>query len=149
TIYGRIISDYIADEAAKHLISSIAIGILAIALAFLVPGGGWLAAAALVAQAGLSTYQAYQAYKGYQEQERDYELGFLMEEPSLFWVGVAIAGAALDIGVASTVLLKQSATALKALRGPMLQFAKDGEATTLLAKIEAAEGLDAKVKAAL
>ena len=148
TIYGRIISDYIDDEARKHLFSSIALGILALALAFLVPGGGWLAAAALVAQAGLSTHQAYQAYREYQEHERDYELGFLSQEPSLFWVGLAIAAAALDIAAATT-LVKQSATALKALKGPMLQFGKDGDLPTLLAKIEAAEGLNVKFKAAL
>ncbi len=149
TIYGRIIRDHIADEASKHLLSSIAIGILALALVFLVPGGGWIAAAALVAQAGLSTYQAYEAYKDYEQQQRDYELGFLSEEPSLFWVGLAVAAAALDLGMTATLLVKQSAAALKALKGPMQQFAKDGELPALLARIEAAEGLDVKFKAAL
>jgi transposase len=149
TIYGRTINDYISDEASKHLLSSLAIGVLAIALTFLVPGGGWLAAAALVAQAGISTYQAYTAYKEYQEQERDYELGFLSEEPSLFWVGLAIAAAALDLGVAATAVVKQSATALKALKGPLLEFSKDSDLAKLLAKIEAAQGLESKVKAAL
>lgn len=149
TIYGRIIKDHISDEASRHLLSSIAIGILALALVFLVPGGGWVAAAALVGQAGLSTYQAYKAYKDYEQQQRDYELGFLSEEPSLFWVGLAVAAAALDLGITAAVLVKQSATALKALKGPMQQFAKDGELPTLLAKIEAADGLDVKFKAAL
>jgi hypothetical protein len=153
TVYGRIISDYIDDEASKHLFSSIALGILVAALAFLIPGGGWLAAAALVGQAGLSTYQAYQAYKEYQEQERGYELGFLSTEPSLLWVGLAVLGAVADIGGTMTAykLIKQSATALKTLEGPMLKFAKEGERElpTLLAKIEAAEALDIKFKAAL
>jgi Domain of unknown function (DUF4157) len=149
TIYGRTISDYISDESGKHFLSQIALGILAIALTFLVPGGGWLAAAALVAQAGISTYQAYTAYQEYQEQERDYALGFLSEEPSLFWVGVAIAGAALDLGVATTALVKQSATALKALKGPLLEFSKDDNLPKLLAQIEAVQGLEAKVKVAL
>ena len=149
TVYNSIVDDYIAEEQAKHLLSQIAIGIVALALAVLVPGGGWVAAAALVGSAGLSTYQAYVAYTEYVEQARDYRLHFIQNEPSLFWVGIAIAAAALDIGVAAAAVWKASASALKALEGPMLQFAKDGDAAALLAKIEAAEGLDLKVKAAM
>jgi len=149
TIYNSIVDDYIADEEAKHLLSAIAIGIVAIALAVLVPGGGWVAAAALVGSAGISTYQAYVAYNEYVEQSRDYRLHFIQNEPSLIWVGIAIAAAALDIGVAASAVWKASAPALKALEGPMMQFAKDGDAAALLAKIEAAEGLDVKVKAAM
>lgn len=154
TIYGKIISDYIKDEAAKHLVSQIAIGILAIALTFLVPGGGWLAAAALVANAGISVFQAYTAYKEYEEQERDYTLHFLSDEPSLVWAGIAIAAAALDLGVAASVVVKESSAALKALKEPMLEFSKLEAATNndlakLVSKIEAADGLKAEVKAAL
>lgn len=149
TIYGSVIADHISDERSRHLLSQIAIGILAIALAFLVPGGGWLAAAALVANAGISSYQAYVAYKEYEQQERDYRLHFLSEEPSLFWVGVAIAAAALDLGVVTTILVKQSANALKALEPSLLAFSKDGNLTTLASKIDAAEGLDLAVKTAM
>lgn len=150
TIYGRSIQDYIDEEVRGLKLSDVALGILAIALTFLVPGGGWLAAAALVGQAGISTYQAYEAYKEYQEQQRDYELGFLSSEPSLFWVGLAIAAAALDIGVTASVLVKESAAGLKALKEPMLDFAGDSrKLPELLARIEAAQGLDLKFKAAL
>jgi hypothetical protein len=139
TVYGRIIDDYISDERAKHLLSAIAQTILAIALALLVPGGGWVAAAAILGSAALSTYQAYTAYQEYEQQERDYTLHFLAEEPSLFWVGVAIAAAALDLGFAATTVMKRSANGLRALEGPMKQFAKDGDLVTLAAKIEAAD----------
>jgi hypothetical protein len=139
TIYGEIITDYIKDENARHLLSAIAIGIVALALAFLVPGGGWVAAAALVANAAISTHQAYTAYKEYEEQERDYNLHFLAEEPSLFWVGVAIAAAALDLGIAAGAVIKQSATALKALEGPMMEFSKEGDLAKLFTKIDAAD----------
>jgi hypothetical protein len=149
TIYAWIVRDYIKDQQAKHLLSSIATGILALALTFLVPVGGWLAAAALVAGAGISTYQAYAAYKEYEEQEKDYNLHFLSEEPSLFWVGVAIAAAALDLGLATSVVVKESATALKALKGPMMEFSKDSDLAKLVSKIEAADGLKAQVKTAL
>ncbi len=139
SVYGKIISDYIQDEHDKHLLSSIAIGILALALAFLVPGGGWVAAAALVANAGISTYQAYTAIKEYEEQERDYNLHFLSEEPSLFWVGVAIAAAALDLGMAGGALVKESSAALKTLQTPLMEFSKDGDLAKLFSKIEAAD----------
>ena len=150
TVYGRSIQDYIDDKNRRRLLSDLAIGILGIALTFLVPGGGWLAAAALIGQAGISTFQAYEAYKEYETQQRDYELGFLSSEPALFWVGLAIAAAALDLGVTTTALVKQSAAGLKGLRQPMLDFAADSDTLpALLAKIEAAEGLDLKVKAAM
>ena len=150
TVYGRIISDYVADEASMHLLTQLGLAGLALLLAFLVPGGGWVAAAALIGQAGISTYQAYAAYEEYQQQERDWELGFLSEEPSLFWVGVAIAGAALDIGIGATEVVRQSATALKALKGPLLEFSeRDGDLAKLLAKIDAAEGLQPKLAQAL
>lgn len=150
TIYGRSIQDYIDEEVKGLKLSDVALAGLALALTFLVPGGGWLAAAALVGQAGISTHQAYEAYKDYQEQQRDYELGFLSSEPSLFWVGLAIAAAALDLGVAATVLVKQSAAGLKALKGPMLELSRDSrKLPELLARIEEAKDLDLALKAAL
>jgi hypothetical protein len=149
TIYGKVIDDYIHNERLKHLLSGLALGVLALALALLVPGGGWLAAAALVANAGISTYQAYVAYHEYEEQSRDYRLHFLQEEPSLLWVGVAVAAAALDLGMATSAVWKESAAALKALQGPLEEFSKGGDLGKLVKEIEAAEGLKAQVKAAL
>lgn len=139
TIYGKIITDYIDRERQAHLLSSIAVGIVAVALAFLVPVGGWVAAAALVTGAVISLHQAYEAYAEYKQQVRGYELHFLSDEPSLFWVGLAVAAAALDLGLATGVVLKESAAALKALKGPMLEFSKDGELAKIVATIEAAD----------
>ena len=154
TIYGQIIDDYISDEAAKHFLSQIVIGIFALALAFVIPVGGGIAAAAIIGTAAISTYQAYAAYKEYEEQERDYNLHFLRDEPSLFWVGLAIVAAAFDLGVVASTLIKESAVALKALEGPMLEFSKlevktESDLAKLVSKIEAAEGLKAEVKVAL
>jgi hypothetical protein len=139
TVYGKIINDYIEDEKDSHRLSSIAWGIVQIALAFLVPVGGWVAAAAAIANAVISTHQAYSGYKEYEEQERDYALHFLSEEPSLVWVGIAIAAAALDLNVAGSILIKESSSALKALKDPLLKFSKDGDLTALVAKIEATD----------
>jgi Domain of unknown function (DUF4157) len=150
TIYGRIINDYIADESSRHLFSRLALAALAIAVVILVPGGGWLAAAALVTQAGVSTYQVYEAYQEYQENKRDWDLGFLADEPSLLWVGVAIAGAALDIGPAASAVIRASAPALRALRASLLEFSvAGGELEALLDQIKAARGLDPRIQQAL
>lgn len=148
TVYETIINDYIEAESLKHLLSEIALAICATILAF-VPVAGWVGVAALVAGAGISTYQGITAYHEYKQQQREYNLHFLSEEPSLFWVGVAIAGAALDLGVAASAILKESAVALKALEKPLVEFSKDGDLSKLVAKIEEAEHLDVKVKLAL
>jgi hypothetical protein len=150
TIYNSIVDDYIADERAKHILSAVAMAIVAIALAVLVPGGGWVAAAAMLGSAGLSTYQAFVAYNEYVEESRDYRLHFIQEEPSLFWVYVAVAGAAIDIGLPIATVFADSAKGLKALEGPLQEFAR-GERTAaeLIAKIETAEGLSKEVKAAM
>jgi hypothetical protein len=52
-------------------------------------------------------------------------------------------------GVTVAVLIKSSAAALKALEEPLLAFSKDDDLAKLLTKIEAAEGLNVKFKAAL
>ncbi len=155
SVYGRIVNDYISDEQAKHVLRSIVVGILALALAALVPGGGWVAAAALVGSAALSSYQAYEAINDYEQSERDYKLHFLSEEPSLFWVVLAVAGAAVDIGAATGaivkvgVLMKESAAGLKALEGPLKEFSGGGELEKLLEQIEKVEGLRPEIKSAL
>jgi hypothetical protein len=156
SVYGAIIRDYIAEEARKHLLSQLAIGVLALALALLVPGGGWIAAAALVASAGISTFQALEAIEEYQSGTRAYNLGFIQDEPSLIWVGVAVVAAAVDIGaathavVAASKVLADSAKGLSALEGPLRAFAKGEEtAESLLKQIETVEGLQAEVRAAM
>ena len=140
TIYAWIVRDYIEDQRMSHIFSSIVLGILALILAALVPGGGWVAAAALLAGAAISTEQAVEAVQEYRKQGVEYRLDFIDKEPSLIWVVVAIAGAALDVGVA----LKASAGALRALEPELLAFSKAADAETAAAKLEA---LNAKIDA--
>lgn len=159
TIYAWIVDDYIADEKSKHLFTAIVLGIIAVILAILVPGGGWVAAAALVAGATISTVQAIQAIQEYQTGEIDYRLNFIQEEPSLAWVFVAVAAAALDMGMAASGVLKvlnASAAGIKELEAPLKAFseAKDAETAAarlevLNAKIDQVEGLQKEVKEAI
>jgi hypothetical protein len=155
-IYAWIVKDHIADERSAHLFSAIAIGILVLALAVLVPGGGWLGAAAMLANTTISTVQALQMIKEYNEQSVLYRLSFIQDEPSLLWVGVAVAAAALDLGMTTAALLKASAKGLSALESPLKEFAAAADVESaaarlesLSAKIDAVEGLEPEVRQAL
>ncbi|MGW8765202.1 eCIS core domain-containing protein [Streptomyces sp. NPDC055815] len=156
TIYDWIVRDHLEAVRDRHLFSAVVLGIIALVLAALVPGGGWLAAAALVANTAISGYQAIEAIEEYGRQAVEYRLAFLAEEPSLFWVGVAVAAAAVDLGMTTGALLKMSAKGLTALEGPLREFsaATDIETATtryqaLSARIRTVEGLTPEVRAAI
>ncbi|GAA0316799.1 hypothetical protein GCM10010302_64860 [Streptomyces polychromogenes] len=156
TVYGWIVRDHVEAVHEAHLFSAVVLGILALVLAALVPGGGWLAAAALVANTALGAQQAIEAVGEYRRQALEYRLGFLEDEPSLFWVGIAVGAAALDLGVTTATLLKASAGGLSALEGPLREFAAAPDAAraaaryeTLVARIRTVEGLGPEVRAAL
>ncbi len=141
TIYNDYVDDWISQDKRERLLRDLGLAVLAIALSVLVPVGGWVAAAAIVGGLAISTHGAITAYQSYVEESRDYRLGLITEEPSLIWVGLAIAGAALELGVAASQVWKMAAPALRNLEKPLLAFSKDGDAASLLAKIEAAEEL--------
>ncbi|MDH6540193.1 DUF4157 domain-containing protein [Streptomyces sp. SPB4] len=156
TVYGWIVDDHVEEVRRSHVFTAVVLGILALVLAALVPVGGWVAAVALLGTSALSVYQAGQALEEYRTQSADYRLSFIEDEPSLLWVGVAVAAAAVDLGVSAVVVLKASAKALSTLEGPLreLAAASDAESAaaryrTLVARIDEAEGLDRAVKEAL
>ncbi|MFE3765144.1 DUF4157 domain-containing protein [Streptomyces sp. NPDC059104] len=156
TVYGWIVDDHLEEVRRSHVFTAVVLGVLALVLAALVPVGGWTAAIALLGTSVLSAYQAGQALEEYRAESADYRLSFIEEEPSLLWVGVAVAAAAVDLGVSAVVLFKASAKALSALEGPLreLSAASDAESAaaryrTLVARIDEAEGLDQAVKEAL
>jgi hypothetical protein len=130
TIYGMIVADHLKKKALKKFFTNLVLGVIALALAVLVPGAGWAAAIALTATAVISTVQAVQAYQEYEEQSRDYRLHFLSEKPSFAWVVVAIAGAALDIGASAGAIVK--------LRGALEAFSESEKDAAALAKLEEA-----------
>ncbi|MFF1867653.1 hypothetical protein [Streptomyces sp. CB03911] len=156
TIYAWIVDDHVAEVAAAHAFSEAAVAAIALLLAALVPVGGWIAAAALVSGAALSVYQAREAIEEYRRTSAEYQLGFIQDEPSLLWVVVAVAAAALEIGTTTATLLKASAKSLSLLRTPLHEFATAADAETaavryraLLAKIDEVEELAPELRAAL
>ncbi|MEU9347837.1 hypothetical protein AB0D74_42245 [Streptomyces sp. NPDC048278] len=153
TIYAWIIRDH---KPSAHIFSAVVLGILALVLAALVPGGGWVAAAALLANTALSTYQAVEAIDEYRQQAVEYRLSFVDQEPSLVWVGIAVAAAALDLNSTVAALMAQSAKGMAALEAPLREFAAATDAETAAARlrtlterIDAVEGLRPEVRAAL
>ncbi|WOX14108.1 hypothetical protein [Streptomyces sp. N50] len=153
TIYAWIIRDH---KPSGHLFSAIVLGILALVLAALVPGGGWVAAAALLANTALSTYQAVEAIDEYRQQAVEYRLSFVDQEPSLVWVSIAVAAAALDLNTTVAALMARSAKGMAALEAPLREFAAATDAETAAARlrtlterIDAVEGLRPEVRAAL
>ena len=156
TVYSWIVRDYIQEEHDKHVFTAVVMGILALILGALTFGGGWIAAAALVTSAVISTEQAIEAVQEYNRGETEYRLGFIEDEPSMFWVGVAIAGAALDMGMAASAVFKAAAPALKELEAPLRAFSEASDAETaakrledLRSKLAQVQNLDARVKAAI
>ncbi|WP_037684186.1 hypothetical protein [Streptomyces griseus] len=156
TIYDWIIDDHIAAVGLAHLFSSIAVAAIALFLAALVPVGGWVAAAALVAGTGLSVYQAMDAITQYRYESAEYDLSFIRNEPSLFWVVIAVAATVVEVGTTTAQLLKGSAKGLFALRRPLLDAARAADAETaaaryqaLITKIDEVEGLEPKLRAVL
>ena len=141
SIYASIVDNYTPPVK----LTPIALAVLQVALLAAIPGGGWLAAGAIAANTVVGAIGAYDAVRTYGSQQAAYNLGFLDEEPSLFWVGVAVVSTGLDAGLA----WKACGPAVAALRPSLLTFARDGQVAPLLAKIRAAEGLDATFRRAL
>ncbi|MEV6954456.1 DUF4157 domain-containing protein [Streptomyces sp. NPDC051183] len=156
TVYGEIVDDHVKAVRDAHVFTAVVLTIIALVLAVLVPVGGWVAAAALVGNTVLSVYQAMEAVQEYRKQAVEYRLSFIADSPSLAWVVVAVAAAALDLGTTTAELLKLSAKGLTRLEGPLREFAAAADAEgaaarleKLAAKIDEAEGLDQGIKEAL
>ncbi|MFD9359344.1 DUF4157 domain-containing protein [Streptomyces sp. NPDC060031] len=155
-VYGQIVDDHVESVRQDHIFSAVVFGIIALVLALLVPVGGWVAAPALVGNTVISVYQAVEAVKEYQKQSAEFRLSFITDDPSLAWVVVAVAAAALDLGTTAALVLKGSAKGLASLEGPLREFsaASDAESAaarfkTLAAKIDEAKGLEQGLKDAL
>jgi len=95
SVFAEIIEDRAREIAIEELLKNILIGVFAFALA-MVPGGGFVAAAAATASFGISAVAAYLEYQEFKKQEALYGVGLISEEPSALWVLLAVAGAAAD-----------------------------------------------------
>lgn len=106
SIHDRIIQDKMKEDAIVKLVKGIAFAIVAIALAIVTFGTATpaiLAAGAGVLGAGLGVYQAYESYQEYVEEKKLADVGFA-KDPSVIWLVIAVAGAALDMGAAAKAM---------------------------------------------
>ncbi|MEV7738918.1 hypothetical protein AB0O75_43920 [Streptomyces sp. NPDC088921] len=156
TIYAWIVDDHVKAVREAHVFSELAKGLVALLLAALVPFGGWVAAGALIAGSGLAVYQASEAIAEYQQAFAEHRLSFIQDKPSLFWVVVAVAGAALELGMTAAQLLNGAAKRLALLEKPLREFSTAAEVETataryqtLVEKIDEVEGLQTELRDAL
>jgi hypothetical protein len=123
TIYYEIIIDHIKDKTIGKVLKGIALAILAIAFTIATFGAGAVAVVGALGMAGISAYQAYESFHDYEVESSANKAGLLSEEPSLFWVIVAVVGAGIDLAAVGT--------ALKALRPAVEAFNATSDISTL------------------
>ncbi|MEH2316511.1 eCIS core domain-containing protein [Nostoc sp.] len=114
SIEDRLVDDHAKQVASEEFWENLLIAAVAIGLGLVaaIPSGGssivvaGITTAAAIAGAGLSVYQAGKSLKGYELARAESGTHFdkaqaiSQEEPSLFWLGVDIIGAGLDIAAA-------------------------------------------------
>ena len=127
SIYDMIIQDKMKSDMIMKIVKGIAIAIVAIALAVVTFGTATpaiIAAGAAIAGAGLGVYQAYESYQEYTEEKNLADVG-LAKDPSVVWLVIAVAGAALDMAAAVKAVsaLGKAAKALEA-GGDLAEFTK-------------------------
>jgi Domain of unknown function (DUF4157) len=144
SVHDMIIQDKMKSDAILKIVKGIAIAIIAIALAVISFGTATpaiIAAGAAVAGAGISAWQAYESYQEY-AQEKDLANVGLAKDPSVVWLVIAIAGAALDMGAAVNAVGKLGTAAkalaaggdLKAFMATVAELEKKGELTAQIAR---------------
>ncbi len=142
SIHQKIIEDKISDMVWTDILIGIATAIGAILIVVATWGAATpIVAAGAVASLGISAYGVYEAMEDYSQANAAYEIGLLKDDPSLLWVVIAIAGAALDAGALAAVfkLSKPIAAAGKV-------FNETGDIATLQTKLAEIEGLSAKIQ---
>ena len=156
TIYAWIVRDYMEEQHAWHVFTAIVQTILALVLAVLVPGGGRVAAAAMIAGAGSERLPGFRGHQGISGAEGRLQFGLHRERAVADLGRGRVAGAAVDLGVPMAKLLKGSAVAIKELEVPLKEFstARDLETAAtkldvLNARIDAVQGLEQEVKDAI
>ncbi|MCP3986250.1 MAG: DUF4157 domain-containing protein [bacterium] len=142
SIFGQIISDHISDRGLVALLAGIAVAVVAIALTIVSLGtAGPIAIGAGAAAFGLSAWQAWDAFTDYLRESDAHDARLLSEDPSIAWVVLAIAGAAVDMG---GVL-----AAVRALRPAVVAFNEFGDLAAFREALEAASGVETRVLRAI
>ncbi len=127
SVHDMIIRDKMNTDAIIKIVKGIAVALVAIALAVITFGTATpviVAAGAAIAGAGVGAYQAYESYQEYVEEKKLADVGFA-KDPSVVWLVIAVAGAALDMAAAVKAVsaLGKAAQALES-GGELAEFTK-------------------------
>lgn len=144
SIYDMIIQDKMKSDLIMKIVKGIVIAIVAVALAVVSFGTATpaiIAAGAGIAGAGLGVYQAYESYQEYAEEKKLADVGFA-KDPSVVWLVIAVAGAALDMAAAVKAVSALGKAAkvldaggdLKAFTNVVRQLEKEKEITSEIAR---------------
>ncbi|WP_297332583.1 polymorphic toxin type 28 domain-containing protein [Flavobacterium sp.] len=96
-ILDLIITDKENKESAKHLVRSLVIGVLAVALGLLTFGTGTIALLIAAGNFALGAYLTYEEIDAYQQQLAAYNVNISKDEPKAVWVILSVVGTALDL----------------------------------------------------
>ncbi len=142
SVHDLIIKDKMREDMIQKIVVGILVAIVAIALTVVSLGTATpalIAAGAAAGAFGLSAYQAYEEYKEYSQNQKLAGVG-LVDDPSVVWLVIAIAGAALDMG-AAVKAVRALGPAAKALNAgsDLVKFNK------AVRTLEQASEIDAKI----
>ncbi len=127
SIFDLIIKDKAARINGFKILKAICFVVIAVALTIVTLGAAApLAVAAGVGSLGLSLYGVYEAVEDYKRQNAANDVGLLTDDPSLVWVVLAIAGAAID-----TAALSAAFKAAKPIAEATTVFNKTGDVVQL------------------
>ncbi|HEX6178678.1 MAG TPA: hypothetical protein VF057_09990, partial [Thermoanaerobaculia bacterium] len=104
TLYDKIISDHIKDEAWKDVIPQLILAVIAVAAGFLTGGGGALAVIGAGTVLGIGAYQAIDEFRRYERGSAAYGAQLQSDDPSFAWVIVAVIGAGFDAAALNAAL---------------------------------------------
>ncbi|UUC47161.1 hypothetical protein [Flavobacterium cerinum] len=105
SIYDRILKAKYEEIHKYDVLKAVGLGILALAIIVVTWGAATpVVVAGGIISTGISIGLAYEAIDEYKTKKGFHDVGLLSEDPSVAWVVIAIAGAALDAGALAAVL---------------------------------------------
>ena len=142
SIYDAIINDK-KSELRNVVIAQTVLTIVAAVFLTIVSFGA--AAPVLItagaASLGISLYGVYEAIESYKRENAAHEVGLLADDPSMAWVVLAIAGAALDLAA-----LNSAFKSARPISEAAKAFNEGGTAATLDQELAKISGLNKQVK---
>ncbi len=147
SIYNSILNAKYEKIHQYDVLKAVGLGILSLAIIIVTWGAATpVVIAGGILSAGISIGFAYEAIDEYKTKKDFHDVGLLSDDPSMIWVVLAIAGAALDATALAAVL-----RSAKPIAAAAKTFNDAEDAAVALTKLEESlvkiEGLNAKVQA--